>query len=218
MLETGNIVKEARVSESTRRDARGEMDRGSWESEVSKLGAEIQAEDTISRDAQLRLAEINSEIRGKRLPQQRYDYLQSQQVVIKRQITNATNKSLALKDRLRALKSDGPAESNTKSKADLAPEEGFDIATFDCGTSACAVGWFCRANPSDELHLIPDDYGGLVRLRGKKGCSITAICQRFGIEYSDTTFLFYGNEGREESRSAVIARIEQFIAEHEAPS
>lgn len=96
------------------------------------------------------------------------------------------------------------------------PDESFDMGAWvsnaGCGTSACAIGWFCLQNPADGLklkHGIPQ-LGEL--------CSWQAIHKRFGLNCFESCMFAKRDKRIDNTRAAVIARIEAFIAEKEKDS
>lgn len=98
---------------------------------------------------------------------------------------------------------------------EAAPEERFDMETWSCGTTACAIGHYCLANRHAELWLDLDFTGIGIPMLGTLD-SYRAVEALFGISCDQAEEIFsplkYTSGAR---RSHVIARIRQFIADNE---
>jgi hypothetical protein len=95
-----------------------------------------------------------------------------------------------------------------------APANELDMGRWgDCGTAACAIGWFCRENPYDRLRMSIKTYRGpLPCLDGNElGCD--AIGLRFGLSRHEVDLMFGDLAPRK--KWAVIERLEQFIVDRE---
>jgi hypothetical protein len=98
-----------------------------------------------------------------------------------------------------------------------APDHSFRMSRWgredECGFAGCAVGWFCHANPADRMQLVD---GGLL-LDGMRSSGWAIVCERFLLSDYEATQLFDGSEyAFPVTRAAVVARLEQFIADHES--
>jgi hypothetical protein len=103
------------------------------------------------------------------------------------------------------------------------PEDDFYLGTWktpawgECGTTACAVGWYIeRRNPVNlvlgRLHMPT-----AINPKGIRLEDFNAIAFHFDIAKSEAEFLFGTEdypESDETSRAEVIARIRAFVAEH----
>ena len=109
-------------------------------------------------------------------------------------------------------------------ESDAVPEDGFDMGLWhcppseDCGTCACAFGWACTI-PSlqqDGLQIQSDD--GLSVFRAGEGDwtddGFDVAAKFFRLNIDETLHLF-GAEEVEQPKSAVVARIREFIASKE---
>lgn len=95
-----------------------------------------------------------------------------------------------------------------------APEDQFDMRHWFCGTSRCAIGWYVKNNPESPLIMVRLERTAheLCPVLGRQ-IGFDALAEFFAISSRESYALFYPKEG--DSRAAVIARIEKFIAEHE---
>lgn len=95
-----------------------------------------------------------------------------------------------------------------------APANEVYMGSWDCGTSACAVGWFCRRHPGDELKIVPSAKDHRIAnpvYRGVVG--FAAVADRFGLYNPDADRLF-GDEAPK-GKAGLIERLTAFIEEHQ---
>lgn len=103
-----------------------------------------------------------------------------------------------------------------------APEEGFDLSSWKCGTTHCAVGLYA-ASGIGEMTLEASQYktsvGGtmyspLCRTEHAKLVGWSAVDHEFGLSYRSSLFLFSPDHySYSPSREMVARRIEQFVAD-----
>ena len=98
------------------------------------------------------------------------------------------------------------------------PEENFDLGTWKCGTSACAVGW-AAADPQfneEGFKLDKQSKGPLASFifmpwyEGLGGWS--AVEKFFGIDFDQAQNLFSDEAYGSATKAHVIQRIEEFVA------
>lgn len=96
------------------------------------------------------------------------------------------------------------------------PELGFDLGSWHCGTSACAVGhaMLDTAHQLEGLHAdayMAPEYGSRRGFR--------AVCEFYGLNNDTANFLFCVDEYPDDERcspAAVAARIRILLAEESA--
>lgn len=86
-----------------------------------------------------------------------------------------------------------------------APDEQFSMEFYDCGTTACMLGWFCRKYPDDILTLESDDPK---KLRLTAGFLGAAEFHRFGLSTEESSYLFYN---RMANKVDPLSRLREFI-------
>lgn len=97
----------------------------------------------------------------------------------------------------------------------------FDMADWDCGTTACAIGCFCLWNPRDRLQITLDnksDQYGNNQLRAKMWLdgkpqkhTMEAVAKRFGITFEDAYELFGNSYHDSGDKKDVAQRIRWFL-------
>lgn len=99
-----------------------------------------------------------------------------------------------------------------------APGGEFDMTRWACGTSACAVGWYCIANPGCGLYLdmtCETDW----EVMSQTESNWDAVKVHFGLDIKQAGHLFgsYKRSVEELSRTAVLRRLRAFIADNSPP-
>lgn len=105
------------------------------------------------------------------------------------------------------------------------PEALFDLSSWKCGTTACAIGSFCSMNPDDELKLRPSDEFKTWLIPTMDGADyFFAVGKRFGITSVRAEYLFGSafDDDEEEGtapgprdREELIERLTAFIEANE---
>lgn len=93
-----------------------------------------------------------------------------------------------------------------------APANEFDPGVWECGTSACAIGWFCRLHPNDRLRMKTVGRICIPILEGWEVGS-DGVGRRFGLSRYEVDTLF-GDESPHR-RDAFLEQLEQFIVDRE---
>jgi hypothetical protein len=97
---------------------------------------------------------------------------------------------------------------------DAAPEKEFSMATWDCGTTACAIGWACRDPEFCEASglKLKKIFNRLYPVVGiTQMTDFDAVAQALGMSEQETYFLFDPSQyDNKTNRHAVSARIRTF--------
>jgi hypothetical protein len=94
------------------------------------------------------------------------------------------------------------------------PPVSFQILSWHCGTSACAVGHACLDPAFQEQGLELDRLNSAPVFDGKEGWE--AVERFFGLTHTQATYLFYFeayDSGSAATADEVADRIESFLAE-----
>jgi hypothetical protein len=99
------------------------------------------------------------------------------------------------------------------------PPVNFDLQSWKCGTSACAVGWACQDPVFKEQGLHLKDFGKTHMPTYGKHSSWDAVCEFFDLAQPDALRVFdpcaYPYHGIDVKPEQVIFRIENLIKEYQ---